>query len=84
MVMSSTGLWVAVESARDCGACIGRRLVRVKMDRWSGQWHGEARDAMSGEWRAIAEPVLKGSRFAHSCAAVRSLLYVVGGHADAR
>ena len=82
MVMSSTGLWVAVESARDCGDCFGRRLVRVRVE--SGMWHGEGRDGSSGEWRAIAEPVLKGSRFAHSCALVGSLLYVVGGRLDGK
>ncbi len=78
MVMSSTGLWVAVESARDCGDCFGRRLVRVRVE--SGMWHGEGRDGSSGEWRAIAEPVPKDNRHGHSCAAVGSLLYVVGGH----
>ena len=79
MARSSAGLWVAVESARDGGACIARRLVRVRMDHWdSKMWHAEERDGLSGEWRAIAEPTFGASREYYSCA-VGSLLYVLGG-----
>ena len=77
MVMGSEGLWVAVESARESGGCIGRRLVRVRIEE-SGMRHFEARDGLSGEWRAITEPVPE-PNLGHSCAAVGSLLYVVGG-----
>eukprot|EP00656_Telonema_subtile_P000093 TRINITY_DN10040_c0_g1_i1.p2 TRINITY_DN10040_c0_g1~~TRINITY_DN10040_c0_g1_i1.p2 ORF type:complete len:196 (-),score=22.41 TRINITY_DN10040_c0_g1_i1:253-840(-) len=54
------------------GACQDGNTVDVK-------WHGEAFDPVSGEWRAIAEPLQQAARTAHSCVAVGSLLFVLGG-----
>eukprot|EP00656_Telonema_subtile_P038378 TRINITY_DN4317_c0_g2_i1.p1 TRINITY_DN4317_c0_g2~~TRINITY_DN4317_c0_g2_i1.p1 ORF type:complete len:282 (-),score=33.36 TRINITY_DN4317_c0_g2_i1:304-1149(-) len=79
MAMTSQGVWVAVESARDGGACVARRVVRVRPDAWNGVLYAEERNKSSAEWKPIAEPVAK-RRNSHCCVAVGSLVYVLGGY----
>ena len=72
----------AVESAREAGLCVGVRMVRVRMEEYGEEtlWHGECRDLMGEEWRAIGNPRAMKRRNSHRCSVVvGSLLYVIGG-----
>ena len=71
---------MAVESARDCGACIARHVARIRVQ--GDEWHAEERDRLTGEWIPITEALTKEEPHVHHCAAVGSLLYAIGGGPD--
>ena len=72
--MSSRGHRLAVESAREAGACVAQRAVRMT----KGQ--AEVRELWSKEWRALGSP--RETRRSHSFTCVGSVVYVIGGVDD--
>eukprot|EP00656_Telonema_subtile_P041760 TRINITY_DN4702_c0_g1_i4.p1 TRINITY_DN4702_c0_g1~~TRINITY_DN4702_c0_g1_i4.p1 ORF type:complete len:379 (+),score=52.84 TRINITY_DN4702_c0_g1_i4:140-1138(+) len=80
MAMTSMRVWAAVESARAAGACIRRQAVRARMPENCSSCYGEQLVGWSGEWMMIGS--LSRRRRFHSCAAIGSLLCVIGGTFD--
>ena len=78
-----------MESVRETGSCVARRVVRViernvddDGELTDSTWHAEERDGRSGDWRALGNPRETPGRSEYSCTAAGSLVYVIGGHGD--
>ena len=67
-----------MENAREAGACVAQRAVRVRME--TAEWHAEELDARTREWRALGGAWHEPRRDGHSCTSAGSLLYVIGGY----
>ena len=62
---------MAVESAREAGACIAQRAVRI----YEGQ--AAVRELRSEEWRTLGSPRTSQMHFSFTC--VGSVIYLIGG-----
>ena len=78
LATTSVSPWCAVDSARAAGECVTQLPLKLKIGD-SGSWMFYRLDPESGRAVQIGPPYQGGVRKGHSCTAIGSQIFVVGG-----